>query len=202
MNQNYTLTLNLWRQNSYTFGKHIDIQSQEIYDDKKFPRKIYIFKKTVQVVCKLVLLNKRLSKFCSKYDKITLNWWFSTYFCVSALKWIMNSRNMSNIPTLKYWKSWYLHPKSDSTICFWASLLMISFEDVNLIFYTWVFNTTIKVALKKKSILNNTLLLLLLDLRLEKFMILVYQNNILVHFTMLTPHLRKTYTKSTMGIES
>ena len=33
---------------SLTFDKHIDQQSQAIYVDKK----IYIFKKTMQVVCK------------------------------------------------------------------------------------------------------------------------------------------------------
>ena len=31
-------------------------------------------------------LNKWLSKICLKYDKITLNWWFSTKFCDDALK--------------------------------------------------------------------------------------------------------------------
>ena len=37
-------------------------------------------------------------------------------------------------------------------ICFWASLLMISFEDLILIFYIWVFNTTIEVVMKESPI--------------------------------------------------
>ena len=37
-------------------------------------------------------------------------------------------------------------------ICFWASLLMISFEDLILIIYIWVFNTTIEVVMKESPI--------------------------------------------------
>ena len=42
-----------------------------------------------------------------------------------------------------------LRSKPESTMCFWASLLMIIFEDLNFIFYIWVFNTTINVIVKK-----------------------------------------------------
>ena len=45
-------------------------------------------------------------------------------------------------------RSWNLRPKSDLIICFWASLVMISFEVLNLIFYTWVFNTAIEIIMK------------------------------------------------------
>ena len=41
----------------------------------------------------------------------------------------------------KYLRSWNLRSKLDSTICFWASLVMISIEDLNLIFYIWLSNT-------------------------------------------------------------
>jgi hypothetical protein len=53
-----------------------------------------------------------------------------------------------------------LHPKPYLAIFFWASLVTIVFEDLILIFYIWVFYTTIKVATEKNSNLNNTLLLL------------------------------------------
>ena len=38
------------KKKSYTLRKHIDLQRKIGYDDKKIPRKIYIFQKTVQVV--------------------------------------------------------------------------------------------------------------------------------------------------------
>ena len=67
-----------------------------------------------------------------------------------------------NDPTTKYLRSWNLCLKLDSTIFFWASLLMISFEDLNLILYIWVFNTTIDVIMKK--IQSNKILLFFLGL--------------------------------------
>ena len=45
-----------------------------------------------------------------------------------------------------------LHPKLDLVMCFWALLLMISFEDLILVFYIWVLNTTIQVSMKNNSI--------------------------------------------------
>ena len=52
-------------------------------------------------------------------------------------------------PTLNYLRSWNLRPNPKLVICFLASLLMISFEDLILAFYIWVYNTTIEVAVKK-----------------------------------------------------
>jgi len=47
-------------------------------------------------------------------------------------------------------------------MCFWASLLMISFKGLNLMFFIWLSNTTIEVIVgEKKANLNKSLLLLL-----------------------------------------
>ena len=89
-------------------------------------------------------------------------------------------------PISKCLRSWILCSKPNPTMCFWASLFMISFEDLNLIVYIWVFNTTIEVTVKKEFNSNNTLLLLLGLWPPEK-MVLVYHGIILVHFTMLAP---------------
>ena len=70
----------------------------------------------------------------------------------NALKKILNLRSLKENPTSKYLRSWNLRQKLDSTICFWESLSMISDEDLNLIFYVWVFNTTTKVIMKRNSI--------------------------------------------------
>ena len=61
-------------------------------------------------------------------------------------------------------RSWKIRPTLDSTICFWASMFMISLANLNIIFYIWVFNITIEVIMKKIKTTknpNNTLLLLL-----------------------------------------
>jgi hypothetical protein len=145
------------------------------------------------VVCKWVILNKKMSKNFFKFNKITLSWDFLPKHLFKknddALKWIMNSRNMKKRKKFqleKFSKS-RITSKPDSTICFWASSLMISFEDLNLIFYIWVVNTTIEVIiLGGKSNLNNTLLLLL-GLWRKNIMVLVCWSTILVHFTMLAP---------------
>ena len=68
-----------------------------------------------------------------------------------ALNSMMIFRNMRN-PTLKYLNSWNLRPKPDLAIRFWASLLRIGIEDPILIYFIWVFNTTIEVAMKKHPI--------------------------------------------------
>ena len=145
------------------------------------------------MVCKWVILNKKMSKNFFKFNKITLSWDFLPKHLFKknddALKWIMNSRNMKKRKKFqleKFSKS-RITSKPDSTICFWASSLMISFEDLNLIFYIWVVNTTIEVIiLGGKSSLNNTLLLLL-GLWRKNIMVLVCWSTILVHFTMLAP---------------
>ena len=91
-----------------------------------------------------------------------LNWCFPTDICNGDLKFLMNSRNTrKKNPTSKYLSSWNLRLKLDLAIIFWAILLMINFEDLMLIFYIWVPNTTIECAMKTKSNLNNSLLLLL-----------------------------------------
>ena len=81
--------------------------------------------------------------------------------CNIAHKFIMNSKNMKNNATSKYLTSWNQCPKSNLAITLWADLLMITFEDLVLIFYIWVPNTTIEGTMKKKSNSNNTMLLLL-----------------------------------------
>ena len=55
-------------------------------------------------------------------------------------------------PTSKYLRSWNLRPKPKSTINFWAVLFMISFEDLFLIFYIWVPNTTVEGTMKSNWI--------------------------------------------------
>ena len=59
---------------------------------------------------------------------------------------------MKRNPTLKYLRSWNLCPKLDLAITFWAVLLMTSFEDLILIFYTWVPNTLIEGNMKTNLI--------------------------------------------------
>ena len=51
---------------------------------------------------------------------------------------------MRKNPTLKYLRSWNLHSKLYLAIIFWAILLMISFENLILIFYIWIPNTTME----------------------------------------------------------
>jgi hypothetical protein len=72
----------------------------------------------------------------------------------------MNSRSIKKIPISNYSRSWNLRSKLYLVNCFYASLLMISFEDLILIFCIWVHNLTIEVIVKK-YILNNILLLLI-----------------------------------------
>ena len=68
---------------------------------------------------------------------------------------------MGKYPTSKYLRSWNLRHELDLAILLWAILLIISFEDLMLIFYIWVPSTTTEGTMKKKSNSNNTLLLLL-----------------------------------------
>ena len=61
----------------------------------------------------------------------------------------------------------------------------ISYEDLDLIFYIWVFYTTIEVIMEKiqfKQYFPTTFRPLT-----QKIMVLVYWSTILVHFTMLAP---------------
>ena len=96
---------------------------------------------------------------------------------------------MEKNPTLKYLKSWNLHPKPDLAITFWVVLLIISFEDLILIFYIWVPNTTIKDFMRKSN-LNNTLLLYLgiwpknYGFNIPEHYIYIY---IYIHLTVLAP---------------
>ena len=118
------------------------------------------------------------------------SWWF---FFTIFLWWCPQMDNVfkkyEKIQTSKYLRSWNLHPNSYSTFCFWASFLMISFEDRNLIFYIWVFNTTIKFILRKKNIQFKQHFATTLRPLIQTNMVLVYQSvlwfTILVHFTML-----------------
>ena len=73
---------------------------------------------------------------------------------------MMNSRNLKKNPNFKIVELMNFASKLDSTICFWASLLMLNIEIFNLIFYIWLFNTTLEVIIKKFN-LNKGLLLLL-----------------------------------------
>ena len=51
----------------------------------------------------------------------------------------------------KYLRSWNLRSKLYLVSCFYASLLMIGFEDLILIFYIWVPNLTIEVIMKNNQ---------------------------------------------------
>ena len=84
-----------------------------------------------------------LSKIFFKYDNIILLLNYTNFYN-GALKIIMNSRDMKKKSNFKYLRSWNLHPKLQLAIAFWAVLLMITFEDLILIFYIWVPNTTIE----------------------------------------------------------
>ena len=55
-------------------------------------------------------------------------------------------------PTSKYLMSWNLRPKPNLAITLWVVLFMISFEDIILISYIWVPNTTIEGTMKKNPI--------------------------------------------------
>jgi hypothetical protein len=99
------------------------------------------------------------------------------------LKYIMNSRKVKKNPKSKYIRSSNLRSKSYSTMCFWPSLLTISFEILNFIFYIQVFSTTLKFIMEKKINLKNTTFRPLT----QKNMVLVHRSTILVHFTMLAP---------------
>ena len=108
----------------------------------------------------------------------------------SSLQWI---QGIWKIPRSKYLRLWNLCSKPNSTMSFSTSLLMISFKGLNLIFYIWLFNTTIKVIVgEKKANLNKTLLLLL-GIWSKKYGINIW-STILVHFTMFAP------TKSTITL--
>ena len=52
----------------------------------------------------------------------------------------------------KYLRSWNLRRKPSLAITFLAIFLMIIFEDLFLIFYMWVPNTTIEGAMEKNPI--------------------------------------------------
>ena len=97
----------------------------------------------------------------------------------------MYLRNIRKFPNFKIFKVKKFTSKTYSTIFFWASFLIKIIEDLNLIFYIWVFNIKIEVIMKKKSNLNNTLLSLL-GLWPKK-MVSVYWSTLLVHFTRLAP---------------
>ena len=58
-------------------------------------------------------------------------------------------------PTSKYLRSWNLPSKPYLAVTFWAILLMISFEDLILIFYIWVPNTTIEGIMKSLMWVKN-----------------------------------------------
>ena len=53
--------------------KHINLHIQAIYVDKNNLKRVCIFQKTMQVGVQVMILNKQLSKFCFKYDKIIFN---------------------------------------------------------------------------------------------------------------------------------
>lgn len=62
----------------------------------------------------------------------------------------MKSRNMKykQSPTPKEVRSWNLCPRAYWIICCWTSFLMMSFEDLNLIFYIEYFDRRIEVIMK------------------------------------------------------
>ena len=56
---------------------------------------------------------------------------------------------MKKNPASKYIRSWNLCLELDLAITFWVVLLMMSFEDLILIFYMWVPKKAIVGAMKK-----------------------------------------------------
>ena len=70
---------------------------------------------------------------------------------------------------------------------FWASLLMMSSKDLNLIFYIWLFNTTIEVIMKVKKIQFKQHFATTFKPLTKKIMVSAYRSTILVHFTNLPP---------------
>ena len=91
----------------------------------------------------------------SNYIKLMV---FSTRFCDDDIE---EFKEYEATPTFKHVRSsnWCSDPYL--TMCFWASLLLISFEDLNLVIYIWVFNAIKEVIMNKKFNLTNNLLLLL-----------------------------------------
>ena len=63
---------------------------------------------------------------------------------------------------------------------------IINFEDFNLIFYIWVFNTKLEVTMKKKSQFKQHFATTFRPLTKQN-MVFVYWSTILVYFTMLSP---------------
>ena len=99
------------------------------------------------------------------------------------LKFITISKNVKKKSCLKYLRSWNLRSKLYLVSCFYASLLMICFEDLILILYIWVPNLTIEVIIK---IINFEQHFATRPLT-TKTMAFVYQSTCLVYFTMLAP---------------
>ena len=67
------------------------------------------------------------------------------------LKFIMNSRNVKKNSSSKYLRSWNLRSKLYLVGCFYASLLIIDFEDLILIFFIWVPNLAIEVIMRNNQ---------------------------------------------------
>ena len=83
-------------------------------------------------------------------------------------------------------RSWNLRPKPDFAVTFWAILFMISFEDLILIFYVWVSNTTIEGGLKMVQYEQH--FATTFRHLTKEIMVLVYHNIFFVYLTVLAPH--------------
>ena len=115
---------------------------------------------------------------------ITWNWWISKKNFYD-LKFIMKSRNVKKDSNSKYLRSWYLCSKLYLLSYFYASLLMIYFEDPILIFYIWVPNLIIEVIMKIDQI-QRTYCTTYKPLT-KKSKAFVCRSTCLVHFNMLAP---------------
>ena len=147
----YTNFDTLWRNSSQTFENHIDLQSQAINDDENnFKKSLHILEdgaSGVQVgdIEQVIVIN--LFRIWKNYIKLMV------FYGDDDRKYIMISRNMKEkFPISKNLRSWNLCSKSNSTMCFWASLLMIRFEGLNMIFHIWVCNTKIEIIMKINQI--------------------------------------------------
>ena len=120
---------------------------------------------------------KNLFKIRLHYIKLT-DLWKKIYY---DLKSLINSRN----PTSKYLRSWNLHSKFNLISYFYASLLIICFEVLILIFYIWISNLTIEVIMRY-NLFQTTFCYSYRHL-IKKTMAFVYWSTFLVHFTMLAP---------------
>ena len=150
--------------------KHIHLQSQAIYVVKKNIKKsVHILEDSASSVQCSTQNCLDLFKTWWKYNKLML---FLENFVIVplGLQWIQGIWKEN--PTSNYFSSRNICPKLELAITFWAVFLMISCEDIILIFYIWILNTTMEGTMKISNLTD--ILLLLFGHLTKKCMFLVY----------------------------